>query len=142
MLCRRSDTVAQMPSSSSRVVDPFEDFVIDLRRRHVGGSYAVAMRTAEILRAFISNFSGNSPARMVKRLKEIAACLTAAAPTEVAVENVVRRVIFLVRRQFAECKAEMEAEYQTETPVHEPTVRRTRSLTKVGRVICRRYSYC
>ncbi|GLJ40595.1 hypothetical protein SUGI_0838010 [Cryptomeria japonica] len=85
-----------MPDLQSAV----SDFVVKLKRRQVEGSQATARETAVLLRSVISQQRvphSNQAASLIQAVKSVGVQLIAANPVELAVGNIVRRVLHLIR---------------------------------------------
>mmetsp|Transcript_10251 Transcript_10251/g.23373 ORF Transcript_10251/g.23373 Transcript_10251/m.23373 type:complete len:387 (+) Transcript_10251:1-1161(+) len=83
-----------------------ENFTTKLKRRKVVGSFAVAMETAEIFKHVVSKSQCKTPEALIQLIKEVGRKLVRAAPIEVAVGNVTRRVLYFVREEVAHSHAE------------------------------------
>lgn len=76
------------------------EFVSKLENRKVEGSHATARATAELLRSLISQIrlpSTNQAEALIEAIKIVGAKLTAANPVELAVGNIMKRVLHIVR---------------------------------------------
>eukprot|EP00898_Chlorokybus_atmophyticus_P002746 jgi/Chlat1/3472/Chrsp23S03674 len=79
-----------------------EDFVIKLKRRQIDGSLHTARKTAELLRQVVSverRFMPTLAAGLLDAIKAVGARLTQAKPLELAIGNVVRRALHIVREE-------------------------------------------
>ncbi|KAL8529202.1 hypothetical protein ACS0TY_006588 [Phlomoides rotata] len=80
------------------------EFVIDLSKRKIEGSKATAKLASELLRSFISQQRlphNNQAAALIDAVKAVGEKLIAAKPVELAVGNVVRRVLHIIREEDA-----------------------------------------
>ncbi|KAF5204403.1 Translation initiation factor eif-2b subunit beta [Thalictrum thalictroides] len=88
-----------MPDTQSLV----NEFVLKLKRRKVEGSQATAKQTAELLRSVISQQRvpphTNQAGVLIDAIKAVGEQLIAANPVELAVGNVVRRVLHIIREE-------------------------------------------
>ncbi|KAI8010671.1 Translation initiation factor eIF-2B subunit beta [Camellia lanceoleosa] len=78
------------------------EFVVKLENRKVEGSHATARLTAELLRSVISQQrvpSTNQAATLIEAVRVVGDKLTAANPVELAVGNIVRRVLHIIREE-------------------------------------------
>ncbi|CAN6299542.1 unnamed protein product [Urochloa humidicola] len=79
------------------------DFVLKLKRRKVEGSHAVARQTAELLRSVVSQHrmgsSANQAATLADAVRAVGEQLIAANPIELAVGNIVRRVLHIIKEE-------------------------------------------
>ena len=72
-------------------------FVAKLRRRQLQSSEAVARKTLEIMRLIVATAVVSDVQALITMIKQVAAVLVAAQPHELAVGNMVRRVLSVVR---------------------------------------------
>eukprot|EP00262_Sarcandra_glabra_P014503 TRINITY_DN4265_c0_g1_i1.p1 TRINITY_DN4265_c0_g1~~TRINITY_DN4265_c0_g1_i1.p1 ORF type:complete len:419 (+),score=98.74 TRINITY_DN4265_c0_g1_i1:196-1452(+) len=87
-----------MPDTQALV----NDFVIKLKRRKLEGSHATAKQTAELLRSVISQQRvpyTNQAASLIEAVKAVGEQLISANPVELAVGNIVRRVLHIIREE-------------------------------------------
>ncbi|KAF2913421.1 translation initiation factor eIF-2B subunit beta isoform X1 [Oryza sativa Japonica Group] len=78
------------------------EFVLKLKRRKVEGSHAVARQTAELLRSVVSQHrmgSTNQAAALADAVRGVGEQLIAANPIELAVGNIVRRVLHIIKEE-------------------------------------------
>ncbi|KAJ4722767.1 Translation initiation factor eIF-2B subunit beta [Melia azedarach] len=78
------------------------DFVSKLRRRKIEGSQATARLTAELLRVLISQHKqlpANGAAALTEFVRSVGEQLIAANPIELAVGNIVRRVLHIIQEE-------------------------------------------
>ncbi|CAG8496262.1 5452_t:CDS:10, partial [Ambispora gerdemannii] len=74
-----------------------ESLVTRLRRRQVVGSFSVSLETALLLRQVVSNTRWREVEYLIKLVKDVGNKLVLAQPRELAVGNIVRRVLRLIR---------------------------------------------
>ncbi|XP_039024656.1 translation initiation factor eIF-2B subunit beta-like [Hibiscus syriacus] len=87
-----------MPDTQALV----NDFLNKLKKRKIEGSQATAKQTAELLRSVISQTRvpyTNQAAALIQSVKVVGERLIAANPVELAVGNVVRRVLHIIREE-------------------------------------------
>nr|GMD31779.1 translation initiation factor eIF-2B subunit beta [Ipomoea batatas] len=80
------------------------DFIIKLKKRKIEGSKATAKLTAELLRSFISQQRlphTNQAGALIDAVNAVGEKLIAANPVELAVGNIVRRVLHIIREEDA-----------------------------------------
>ncbi|KAJ4767720.1 Translation initiation factor eIF-2B subunit beta [Rhynchospora pubera] len=78
------------------------DFILKLQRRRIEGSHATARQTAELLRSVISQTRmpyTNQAAALLDAVRAVGEQLIAANPVELAVGNIVRRVLHIIREE-------------------------------------------
>ncbi|RMZ90429.1 hypothetical protein DV736_g2340, partial [Chaetothyriales sp. CBS 134916] len=88
--------------STESVDDSVDSFAALLRRRQICGSKACALATASLLRRVVSHTRTADSAKLIGRVREVGRALTAAAPKELAIGNIVRRVLGLIRDESGE----------------------------------------
>jgi translation initiation factor eIF-2B subunit beta len=89
---------AAMPDAHAAV----DDFVTKLRRRQVEGSLNTAKQTAELLRLVVSNQrlpNVGQAAVLIDVVKTTGLRMIAANPIELAIGNIVRRVLHIIREE-------------------------------------------
>ncbi|XP_028788138.1 translation initiation factor eIF-2B subunit beta isoform X2 [Neltuma alba] len=87
-----------MPDVQSLV----NDFLNQLKKRKIEGSQATAKQTAEVLRSVISQQRlpyTNQAGALIDAVRAVGEQLIAANPVEVAVGNIVRRVLHIIREE-------------------------------------------
>ncbi|KAJ6945266.1 hypothetical protein NC651_000344, partial [Populus alba x Populus x berolinensis] len=78
------------------------DFLIKLKKRKIEGSRATARHTAELLRSVISQQRvpyTNQAGALIDAVRAVGEKLIAANPVELAVGNIVRRVLHIIREE-------------------------------------------
>ncbi|KAG6783342.1 hypothetical protein POTOM_012788 [Populus tomentosa] len=78
------------------------DFLIKLKKRKIEGSQATARQAAELLRSVISQQRvpyTNQAGALIDAVRAVGEQLIAANPVEVAVGNIVRRVLHIIREE-------------------------------------------
>ncbi|KAH8522797.1 hypothetical protein Peur_041281 [Populus x canadensis] len=78
------------------------DFLIKLKKRKIEGSQATARHTAELLRSVISQQRvpyTNQAGALIDAVRAVGEKLIAANPVELAVGNIVRRVLHIIREE-------------------------------------------
>ncbi|KAJ1426474.1 NagB/RpiA transferase-like [Sesbania bispinosa] len=78
------------------------DFVNQLKKRKIEGSQATAKQTAELLRSVISQQrvpQTNQATALINAVRAVGEKLIAANPVELAVGNIVRRVLHIIREE-------------------------------------------
>ncbi|KMS95421.1 hypothetical protein BVRB_008390 [Beta vulgaris subsp. vulgaris] len=78
------------------------DFVNKLRKRKIEGSQATARHTAELLRSVVSQHRipyTNQAGSLISAINTVGEQLIAANPVELAVGNIIRRVLHIIREE-------------------------------------------
>eukprot|EP00873_Tetraselmis_striata_P033444 jgi/Tetstr1/453708/TSEL_040664.t1 len=91
-----------MAESKAVLEGPLEEFCAGLRRRKIKGSTVTARRTAELLRLLIATRKHGSGQALIEDVKKYGARMQEAKPTEIAIGNMVRRVLSLIRDEAAQ----------------------------------------
>ena len=79
-----------------------DNVVSRLRRRKLQGSQAIALEIALLLRHVVSTFKWSHIDQLLLHLKRVGRRLVAAQPRELAAGNVVRRVLKVIREEYAD----------------------------------------
>ncbi|XP_074643778.1 translation initiation factor eIF2B subunit beta-like isoform X2 [Tubulanus polymorphus] len=87
-----------------------DQFAADLRKGNITGSYDVAYRTVQLLRRIISQTKWTNPGELMEIIKEEGRSLIKVQPAETAVGNMVRRVLKIIREEYARLKGKTETE--------------------------------
>lgn len=90
------------------VHDQLEDFCTQLRRRQIEGSLATGRRTAELLRIFISTNRHSDALALVEDVRSVGNKLQAAKPIELAIGNITRRILHMIREESEEEHDELD----------------------------------
>eukprot|EP00948_MAST-09A_sp_MAST-9A-sp1_P002635 g2635.t1 len=102
----------------------------DLKRRKVRGSYASAKKTAVLLRNFVGGSKWETPAILVKRIKQVGRILSEAQPMELTIQNIVHRVLFIVRDAAREYRNAKQLQEQSENTNHQIQQQNQQGLKK------------
>eukprot|EP00808_Paulinella_micropora_P005949 g21942.t1 len=108
-----------------------ESVCAKLKRREIRGSGAVATQTLELLRTVISKGQYTSIAEMLDAVRRAGKKLQDARHTELAIGNMVRRVLFIIRREAAAVVSEVESGKTRQDS--EENEAQTDEITKPGR---------
>jgi translation initiation factor eIF-2B subunit beta len=82
--------------------DRLADFCDRLRTRRVDGSLGAAKGTAELLRQLVASSRRADPRALLEDIRAAGVAIQLAKPTELAIGNVVRRVLHIVREEMGE----------------------------------------
>jgi translation initiation factor eIF-2B subunit beta len=85
-----------------------------LRRRELAGSFKVALATAELMKVVVSAAKWNSAQSVMEQVREIGKMLIDAAPLELAIGNIVRRVLSIIREEYLSFQRTVDAAAQGE----------------------------
>ncbi|CAO3657473.1 unnamed protein product [Mucor hiemalis] len=86
-----------------------EDFIQRLKRRQILGSYFVAKETATILRQVVSTSRWRDVNVLIDVVTQVGTRLATAQPNELAVGNIVKRVLKVIREV---SRGELETEWK------------------------------
>lgn len=92
-----------------------------LKRRQIRNSRPCAIATLKILRRVVDEFKGRDVAKLMAQIRHVGRRLTAAQPREMAIGNVVRRVLGLVREVAEDEHDDMDTPSMSEAGSHTPT---------------------
>ncbi|KAL1920911.1 uncharacterized protein VTP21DRAFT_11546 [Calcarisporiella thermophila] len=76
-----------------------ESLIVKLKRRQIVGSFNVAIETAMLMRKVVSQSRWNRVNQIIAIVKDVGIRLMEAQPRELAVGNIVRRVLHLIREE-------------------------------------------
>ncbi|KAF9926459.1 GCD complex subunit gcd7 [Linnemannia zychae] len=82
-----------------------DDLVAKLKRRQLVGSSSVAQATLKLLIVVISKNNWTTCNQLLNLVKSVGQRLVQANPTELAVGNIVRRVLHVIREEFREAES-------------------------------------
>ncbi|KAG5178526.1 eukaryotic translation initiation factor 2B beta subunit [Tribonema minus] len=82
------------------VLSQMEKLSVSLKRRQVSGPYHCAKATLELLRYTVGTCKWATAAQLMELIRAVGRELIAAKPSELAVGNVVRRVLFVIREEY------------------------------------------
>lgn len=88
--------------------DLVDDLVAKLKRRQLVGSSTVAQATLKLLIVVISKNNWSKPNELLNLVKSVGQKLIEANPTELAVGNIVRRVLHVIREEYREAESSQE----------------------------------
>jgi len=81
-------------------VDKSIEYLVSLlRRRQIRGPKQCALATAWLLRKVVSNTKATEPGKLIVRVQDVGKRLVEAAPRELTVGNIVRRVLGAIREE-------------------------------------------
>ncbi|KAL9001224.1 MAG: hypothetical protein Q9169_000408 [Polycauliona sp. 2 TL-2023] len=87
---------------TSPIESSVEQLVSLLRRRQIRGSRSCAIATAHLLRTLLRNLRVTDVTKLIERVQQVGQKLAAAQPTELAVGNIIRRILGLIRDEAEE----------------------------------------
>jgi translation initiation factor eIF-2B subunit beta len=94
--------------STDPVDKSIENFILLLKRGQIQGSKPCAIATAFLLRRVISSTRVSDPSKLIQKVHNVGKRIAAAQPREMAVGNIVRRVLGLIRDEEDEKRAESD----------------------------------
>eukprot|EP00752_Nemacystus_decipiens_P002156 g2054.t1 len=83
-----------------RVLSQLETLVVGLKRRQVSGPYNCAQFTVELFRNLVGSCKWGTAGQLMDAVREVGKELVAAKPSELAVGNMVRRVLYIIRDEY------------------------------------------
>jgi len=88
-----------------------DQFIVDLKRRHIVGSFNTARTTAELIRTVVSTTKWHTAKALIDIVKSVGKKLIEAQPLEFTIGNIVRRILFIIREDYVSLrKATKESE--------------------------------
>ena len=101
-------TAAEQPKLSTGLRREFDLFYTRLKRRQTTSAFSNARQTIELLRKIVGSNSWKVTSELLQLVRTHGCHLIAADPLQFNVGNVVRRVMFIIREEFAAaCKFEV-----------------------------------
>lgn len=91
-------------------VRPHRSPLFPTRSSTISGSFQCAMETANICRLIIQQHRDKNAASLLSTLRKYGVRMAQAKPSELVIENVVRRVLHIVREEYGQRLAEQEQE--------------------------------
>ena len=88
----------------------YSELVTALRRGALNGSYNVARQTVVLLRKVIGQTRWENGANLLDIIRAIGRGLVSAQPVELALGNITRRILYIVRHEYKNILNEQEEE--------------------------------
>ena len=85
-----------------------DDFIVSLKRRVTKSSYKLSRQTAELIRSVIGVQRWGDSKVLLSTLRAIGRRLVKALPYELSIGNIVLRILFIVREEFAQAQNEAD----------------------------------
>jgi len=102
-------------SESGHLYEQIESFLRDLKQGSIVGSYNVAHQTLYLLRNIISQAKWNNISELMNHVREEGYRMIEAQPSEATVSNMVRRVLKIIREEYASSQGQAEDGDQQES---------------------------
>ena len=96
------------------ISDTIESYCAQLRSRTASGSMVTCKRTLEIMRLMVTNQKHADAAALIDEVRAVGHKLQQAKPSELAIGNVVRRVLHIIREEAQHEAAEAAEEEASE----------------------------
>ena len=96
----KSDSINLGEILHGKVYDQYNDLIIRLKRGSLVGSYSVAKQTALLLRLVVGHTRWENVEMLIQIVRALGRGLVSAQPVELAVGNIVRRILFIVRQEY------------------------------------------
>lgn len=93
--------LVDLMGSSHQAVVQLETISVALKRRTLTGSHSCAKATVEILRMFLGTPQMKTAEQMMGAVRAVGKELTVCAPTELSVGNIARRILQIIREEYA-----------------------------------------
>lgn len=99
--------------------------------RELTGSNIVALHTADLLRTLISKKKFSTVTELLEIIRSIGSALIAAHPIELAIGNIVRRVLYIIRHETAAIVKELQSGVDSSTGQQQANVDLSLALHKI-----------
>ncbi|KDO33903.1 hypothetical protein SPRG_01783 [Saprolegnia parasitica CBS 223.65] len=83
-----------------KIQDQLNLLLVGLKRRQITGSYETSRKTTELLRAVLGAVRFTHARQLMEHIRILGRVLIKAIPQELAIGNVIRRVLFIVREEY------------------------------------------
>ncbi|OQR89235.1 translation initiation factor eIF-2B beta subunit [Thraustotheca clavata] len=83
-----------------KIVEQYKQLVVGLKRRQITGSYETSRKTTELLRAVLGAVRWAHARQLMENVRMLGRVLVKAMPQELAIGNVIRRVLFIIREEY------------------------------------------
>ena len=100
-MCETLESLKELLGSTSNAFSQMEVARTALKRRQLSGSNSCAKATIEILRVFVGSPQLRTAEQMLCAVRVVGKELTTCAPSELTVGNIVRRVMQIIREEYA-----------------------------------------
>ena len=100
-----SDEFEKWIRQSPNIEAQRQNSLAQLKRRQVCGSYGCALLSLQLLRNMIGSCRWSTAAQLMERVRYLGAELAAAQPMELAIGNMVRRVLYVIREEYTSLTA-------------------------------------
>ena len=96
---------------SQKVQEEVDAMVLRLRQRRLVGSLETALETLRVIRLIVSHSKYSNAQHLIDLIKFHAKKLQSAMPIELALSNIVARILFLVRQEYLQCHPGLQDEH-------------------------------
>ncbi|RHY33957.1 hypothetical protein DYB32_001247 [Aphanomyces invadans] len=76
------------------------NLLVGLKRRQITGSYETSRKTTELVRAILGTVRWTHARQLMDNIRLLGRVLIKAIPQELAIGNVIRRVLFIIREEY------------------------------------------
>ncbi|TMW65747.1 hypothetical protein Poli38472_008389 [Pythium oligandrum] len=109
-----------------------DDLVLSLKRRQLAGSYDTAKRTIMLFSHMLETVKWSTASEIMDKVRGLGHMLTRAHPHELAIGNVVRRVLYIIREEHANA---LKTETESATPAAPVSSSRSYQSRTLGSIL-------
>jgi translation initiation factor eIF-2B subunit beta len=83
-----------------KLMDQVNQLLVGLKRRQITRSYETSRKTTELLRAILGSVRWSHASQLMQHVRLLGRVLVQAMPQELAIGNIIRRVLFIIREEY------------------------------------------
>ncbi|DAZ96449.1 TPA: hypothetical protein N0F65_006495 [Lagenidium giganteum] len=129
-----ADKVEDWLSAWPSVRKSVDDLILSLKRRHLTGSFDTAKNTTELLRNVLETVDWSTAGEIAEKVRQLGHMLTKAHPQELAIGNVVRRVLYIIREEYMNALKQAPASHKSAANVQSGN-RNYQQLRSLGTIL-------
>ncbi|CAK4078630.1 unnamed protein product [Aphanomyces euteiches] len=97
-----------------KINDLLSTLLLGLKRRQITGSYETSRKTTELLRAILGAVRWPHARQLMEHVRLLGRVLIKAIPQELAIGNVIRRVLFIIREEYLNAIKTLSSQTQSQ----------------------------
>ncbi|RQM10923.1 hypothetical protein B5M09_002477 [Aphanomyces astaci] len=90
------------------------NLLVGLKRRQITGSYETSRKTTELLRSILGTVRWTHARQLMDNIRLLGRVLVKAIPQELAIGNVIRRVLFIIREEYLNAMKTLSSQTQSQ----------------------------
>ncbi|ETV75158.1 hypothetical protein H257_10377 [Aphanomyces astaci] len=90
------------------------NLLVGLKRRQITGSYETSRKTTELLRSILGTVRWTHARQLMDNIRLLGRVLVKAIPQELAIGNVIRRVLFIIREEYLNAVKTLSSQTQSQ----------------------------